>query len=80
MEIYKADFLKKRERVAESIDHFKENIKGLELTVEQLQLENSEATGDIATARAEVCLSHSHACMYAVILLSYHNLGGYFHN
>ena len=68
MEIYKADFLKKREyheKVAESIDHFKKNIKGLELTVEQLQLENSEAAGDIAAARAEVCLSHSHACMHA---------------
>ncbi len=51
--------------VAQSIDHFKRNIKGLDLTVEQLRRENSEAAGDIAAARAEVCLSHSHVCMHA---------------
>ncbi len=53
----------KQNRVAQSIDQFKENIKGLELTVEQLRHENSEAAGDIAAARAEVCLPYSHACM-----------------
>ncbi len=57
-----------------AIDHFKQNIRGLELTVEELRHENSEAAGDIAAARAEVCLSHSHAYMHAVILL-YNNLG-----
>ncbi len=35
----------------------------MELTVEQLQHENSEAAGDLAAARAEVCLSHSQEYM-----------------
>ncbi len=39
------------------------------MTAEQLRRENSEAAGDIAAARAEVCLSHNHTCIYAVILL-----------
>ncbi len=69
MEISKADFLEKRKYHEKAIDHFKENIKGLELTVEQLQLENSEAAGDIAAARAEVCLSHSHIHVYSDIAI-----------